>query len=419
MQWIYNLLINIYSCLMLFIAKFHPKAKLFIDGRKNWRQLQAQIKKEKFKQKKVIWIHCASLGEFEQGKPILVALKHKFQDAGILVSFYSPSGYEYQKNYSGADAVVYLPTDTRLNTKDFLEIWQPELALFVKYEFWHNYLHALQLNNIPIIYFSVLFQKRHIYFKWYGSFFRKMLYKIDHFFVQNEASAQLLDSIGITEYTIAGDTRFDSAWANTEHHYENEAITSFIHNQKVLLAGSTWHQDDAFLIDALRQLPKELKLIIAPHDIQDERIQNVLQTTKGYPTIRLSQINTMQDVASYRILIIDNIGVLKYLYRMANAVWIGGGFNKGIHNTVEAAVYGKPILFGREYKRFQEAIDLLEINGAVSFELGDQEKFDALIRNEKALSQMGDNAYQYALMQKGATKKIMDYVVVKYLSTNA
>lgn len=392
-----------------------------MDGRKDWRNRYKQEQAHKIGNKKTIWMHCASLGEFEQGKPILEQLKAQYPDYAILLSFYSPSGYEYRKDYAGADMVVYLPMDTAQNADDFVQIFNPTIALFVKYEFWYHYLKKLHQNNIPTIYFSTIFQKRHIYFKWYGGFFREMLSYVSHFFVQNQESKNLLASIQITNVTIAGDTRFDSAFQNASMPYHASIIEQFIQNKKVWLIGSAWDKDDLFVASILPHLSEEYVCIIAPHNIHEKRISQVQQHLKQNAPLRFSQVTPNKYINSNknRVLIIDSIGVLKFLYRYADAVWIGGGFNNGIHNTVEAAVYGKALMFGPKYEKFQEAKDFIAHEGAASFENKDIHVISALLNNKSALSAMGDNALAYALQQKGATNTIIDYVVVKYLSTNA
>lgn len=419
MPIIYNILIHVYSVILSLVANFHNKAKLFVEGRKKWQSRYANLNLEKLKNKEVIWMHCASLGELEQGKPILEALKNKYPNYAYIITFYSPSGYEYKKNYEGADLVLYLPIDTAKNAEDFVSIFNIKLALFVKYEFWYNYINTLSNKNIPIIHFSVLMQENQIFFKWYGSFFKTMLQKIDFLFVQNEHSLKLLNNIGINQVAIAGDTRFDSAFLNTLESYTCSPIENWIENKKVLLIGSSWPSDDIFISQVFERIKDAYTLIIAPHDINKERINFIVETFKNFNIAKFSELASGSDISTHiDILIIDSIGQLKYLYRYANAIWIGGGFEKGIHNTVEAAVYGKPIFFGNKYQRFQEAIDLINLNGAMSIKNDDALKLCEHLKNDKALSAMGDNALEYAKQQRGATDIILNYVVVKYFSTN-
>lgn len=367
-------------------------------------------------------MHCASLGEFEQGRPVLEQLKQEYPDTLLVLTFFSPSGYEVRKDYKGADFVWYLPLDTPGNAAAFIALLQPQLALFVKYEFWYNYISTLYQKGIPVVYFSAIFQPRHIFFKWYGGFFRSMLQRVNHFFVQNEESRELLERIGIRKVSIAGDTRFDRAEAVARSTYDNPAIAHFIQDRKVLVAGSTWKEDEVLLKEVLDRSEKDYCLLIAPHEIDTSHLDALLYLFRDYgPSLysRCLEGETPQPGHS-RVMIVDTFGVLAYMYRYADVVWIGGGFNpSGIHNTVEAAVYGKAICFGPNYKRFREAYDLLDAGGAASFGASEQQAIAELLKNTKALSVMGDSACNYVAGQLGATPAIVSYIVLKYLSTNA
>ncbi len=423
MQYIYHFFVYLYGIIVKIASLRSAKAAMFVKGRQNWQnkaQLHAQ---QKFLNKELVWIHCASLGEFEQGRPVLELLRKENPDMGILLTFFSPSGYEVHQNYAGADLVMYLPLDTPTNAADFLDIFKPKLALFVKYEFWYCYLMALTKRNIPTLYFSAIFQPRHSYFKWYGGFFRKMLRTVTMFFVQNEESKTLLESIGIANAQIAGDTRFDRAFAIANTPFEDAILSQFIKDKKVIVAGSTWPQDDLAIAKAFKYLSNDYVLLIAPHNIDAGSIHKAHEAFRQWSPLRYTNcvLGTQTLSADNRVMIIDTIGKLAYVYRWAHCVWIGGGFRKtGIHNTLEAAVYGKPIFIGPYYQKFQEAKDLIACGAARSFDEDDLPKELLLaINNEKGLTTMGEQALEYASQQKGATTKIVNYVVLKYFSTKA
>lgn len=419
MRLFYNLAIALYGLVIRLCAPWSSKAKHFYRGRKDWYERYRDLLSA-VKGRKRIWMHCASLGEFEQGRPVLEALKKQYPDTVLVLTFFSPSGYEVRKDYKGADLVLYLPLDTPRNAERFVKLLQPELALFVKYEFWYHYISVLYRHKIPVVYFSAIFQPRHIFFKWYGGFFRRMLYRVSHFFVQNEESKDLLEKIGIGQVSIAGDTRFDRAIAIAGSPYRNEIIERFTAGRKVLVAGSTWPGDETLLRKVL-DLSEDYCLVIAPHEIDRSHIDAILHSYSAYEPLCYNQMGVPSSVLrGSRVLIVDSFGMLAYLYRYADAVWIGGGFNpSGIHNTVEAAVYGKAVLFGPRYKRFREAYDMLALGGAASYGEGDAAAIAALLKDHKALSAMGDSALQYVALQAGATERIVSYIVLKYLSTSA
>jgi 3-deoxy-D-manno-octulosonic-acid transferase len=418
MQFFYSLIIYLYGIIAKIMAVKFSKIKLFVLGRKQWRCQLQSFKNNQLKGKEVVWMHCASLGEFEQGRPVVEKLKAQQPNIKILLTFYSPSGYEVRKNYKGADAIMYLPLDTIANAKDFVSILKPSLALFVKYEFWYNYIHYLYKSHVPIVFFSVIFQPRHIYFKWYGGFFRRMLQKIDFIYVQNKESKSLLEKIGVYNCEIAGDTRFDRAIEVANLPFYDVKIDDFVQNRKVMVAGSTWYDDELLLKGVLEKLPVEWVLVLAPHEIDNNHIEKIEKLFQDFQPLRYVSDVSDTSVLNSRVLIVNTIGKLAYLYRFADAVWIGGGFNKsGIHNTVEAAVYGKPILIGPNYQKFQEAIDMECEKALVSFKGAEEEaKIVKLITNEKALAQMGTNASLYTVRQRGASSTIVDYLVLKYFS---
>lgn len=366
-------------------------------------------------------MHCASLGEFEQGRPVLEKLKSQNPNSKFLLTFFSPSGYEIRKDYKGADWVFYLPMDGPQNAKRFLQIVNPSLVIFVKYEFWYYYLKTIKQQNIPFLLVSALFRENAGFFKWYGGLQRKMLSFFTHLFVQNESSKKLLDSIGfVNNCTVAGDTRFDRVIEIAENGTAIADIENFIGNNKSIVAGSTWPEDEEILkqtSDAISN--SSLKLIIAPHEINREHITNLQKLFPG--SILFSELKNYKNQSiTGNILIIDNIGMLSRLYKYAYIAYIGGGFGKGIHNTLEAAVYGKPVLFGPEYQKFNEAVELIQTGGA--FSISNTRDcitiIQKLLQSEKEYLKSCYSAKEYVYSNKGATDKILSYIQEKRLLTN-
>lgn len=364
--------------------------------------------------KQKIWIHCASLGEFEQGRPVIEAIRERYPDLSIVLTFFSPSGYEVKKNYEGADHVFYLPLDSRRNASLFISIVQPQCALFVKYEFWYHYLHILHRQQIPVVLFSAIFQPRHPFFKWYGSLYRKMLGFYQQIFVQDHASAALLKTIGMDRVQVAGDTRFDRSARVLELDKTFHTIELFKEGSKLIIAGSTWHEDDILLEKTLQLLPDHYKLIIAPHETDEEHISS-LQGLFPESCLWATDEGTFR---KSRVCIIRTVGQLAYLYKYADVVWVGGGFTRsGIHNIIEPAVFGTPVFFGPNYKRYREASEMIAAHAAES--LSEPEALAAAIQNENALLLMGSNAREYVTGQLGATARIMVYLSAKCLSSIA
>ncbi len=356
-----------------------------------------------------IWMHCASLGEFEQGRPILEALRKKHPDKSVVLTFFSPSGYEVHKNYPGADHIFYLPTDSRQHARSFVHLVKPRLALFVKYEFWYHYLDTLKKEGIPVILFSAIFQKRQPFFKWYGGLHRRMLGMFQQIFVQDEASKHLLEQLSIHTVQVAGDTRFDRAARLLSHRTNIPRVAVFKEGHQLIIAGSTWLEDDQLLRELMQQLPDHFKLLLAPHDIQPDRISEIKALFTGQFSFWDSEDAVLREK---RICILNTIGELANAYYYADVIWVGGGFTKsGIHNIVEPAVFQKPIFFGPEYSRYREAIDLVELGAAVSST--DTRMLAALFQNTAALSQMGSLAFQYVQGQLGASKLILHYLEAK------
>ncbi|WP_068597706.1 3-deoxy-D-manno-octulosonic acid transferase [Vaginella massiliensis] len=406
MQMIYNIFIFFYGAALRLASSFHPKAKLWIDGRKDW---ENKLRKALDHTKPTLWIHCSSLGEFEQGKPVIEALKKYYPKHQIALSFFSPSGYEVRKNYKGADYIFYLPLDSKQNAEKLVELLKPELLILVKYEYWYNLIQALHQNGIPIVVVSAIFRKSQNFFKNRGkNWFANKLRMIDHFFVQNEQSASLLNQIGIRQATVAGDTRFDRVKGLINEAFHDAKIEQFVAKNSVLILGSSWPQDEKLLQQHLQQnpLPENWKIMIAPHNIAEKSIE---ATNQKFPdAIRYTQATTLDRP----ILILDTIGMLSKLYRYAEIVMIGGGFGAGIHNTLEAATYGKPIIIGPKYQKFQEAIDQIENGNLISVQ--NQREFDKvlieLIANPEKRTSMSEKAYSYVHHQKNSTSIIIDKI---------
>ncbi|MFV0605640.1 MAG: 3-deoxy-D-manno-octulosonic acid transferase [Niabella sp.] len=366
---LYNIFIFLYRAGISVATLLNPKAKLWKKGRKN---IFYRLEQDMQDSRQVIWMHCASLGEFEQGRPVLESLRKNYPLHKILLTFFSPSGYEIRKNYQGADWVYYLPLDTKCNVRRFLKIVNPSLVIFVKYEYWYNYLHQLSKNHVPTILISAIFRKDKVFFKWYGGFHRKMLNYFSHIFVQDAESKDLIKGLVSDEkITVAGDTRFDRVAELASAFQPVAPIEKFIQGKKIIVAGSTWPDDERNLNTLLNEMEGNISLIIAPHEVDSNHIGNLqkLFTNSILYTALSSEKITNTAIANSRVLIINNIGLLSRLYYSADIAYIGGGFNSsGIHNTLEAAVYGKPVIFGPNYQKFSEAVSLVALGGGFSYQ---------------------------------------------------
>lgn len=407
MNYIYNAIVHVALFFLKIAALFSTKMKLFVKGRK---ETKAILKNSIFKGDAVIWMHAASLGEFEQGLPIIERLKVQYPTYKILVSFFSPSGYEVKKNTAVADAVVYLPMDTRSNVAYFIKNVKPELAIFVKYEIWPNYLKALKAANIPTILVSAIFKKKQIYFKGYGGFMRKSLTVFEHIFVQNENSKKLLESIHIKNTTVAGDTRLDRVSEILDRDNSLSSIAAFKKDRLCLVAGSTWPEDEELLVNYINHAPKNLKFIIAPHTIKSEKILG-LNGSILKKTILFSKLD-IKTIGDYEVLIIDNIGMLTKIYSYADIAYVGGGFETGLHNTLEPAVFGIPVIIGPNYQGFQEAEDLVKLKGVLTVD--DTWSFDELLKKlldkPQLLTEVGSINANYISKNKGASNQIIEYI---------
>jgi 3-deoxy-D-manno-octulosonic-acid transferase len=401
----YNLSIWLVTLFVKVASPFSQKARLFVAGR---RDLISRLRHAfKGNQSPVVWIHCASLGEFEQGRPVIEALKKENATLKVLLTFFSPSGYEVRKNYAGADFIFYLPWDTPRQAAKFIQITNPKLAIFVKYEFWYHYTRILKQKNIPILSISSIFRDDQLFFQSYGGFYRSILKNFSHFFVQNDNSVKLLNSIDIRNVERAGDTRFDRVYEIVKQGEEIPIAKEFKSDQKVFVVGSCWRED----LDVIAPLinDERLKFILAPHEISEDFISEIERSLQ-VKSIRYSQAND-QRLDEYTVLIIDNIGLLSRLYRYGEFAYVGGAFGKGLHNILEAACYGVPILFGnKNFRKFQEAVDLINRGGA--FEVSDytdlKTKYEMLNVPENFLLAC-EVTQQYVKENLGATARIVGH----------
>ncbi len=409
MRLIYNISIRLYVVLIYVASIANSKAKSWINGRKNIFQ---QIKDNVDPAKKTAWFHVSSLGEFEQGRPVIEAFKIKYPDYQIVLTFFSPSGYEIRKNYNGVDAVFYLPSDSAKNARRFIELVNPAVAFFVKYEFWYHYLNQLQANNVPTYIFSAIFRKNQLFFKWYGSWYRKMLSKFSYLFVQNQESVQLLNNIGITNVEVGGDTRFDRVYQIAKDSKNIKEIEEFCNGNKVIVAGSTWDKDEQLLKNYIETLGDNVKLILAPHEIHASNIQRIQKLFNG-KSVCFSNRESIS-IKDEQVLIIDSIGMLSSLYKHAQVAFIGGGFGNGIHNTLEAATFGIPVVFGPKYHKFQEANDLINDNAA--FSIQNQDEFNKvlnnLLENDSERQKHGILALEYVNKMRGGTQLLLNQIAI-------
>jgi len=397
----YSILIRIYSV-------FNEKARFFVRGRKNWEEILTQ---KIDRNAKYIWFHCASLGEFEQGRPVIEELKEQFPQYKIILTFFSPSGYEIRKNYALADIAAYLPMDTKRNAKTFLNIVNPEKAFFVKYEFWHFYISELKKRNIPLYIVSAIFRENQQFFKktpW-GQWYRKMLNGVEHFFIQNEKSGELLKTAGISNFTVSGDTRFDRVAAIAKVSKEIPIVEKFRGNSTLIIAGSTWKPDEELLAEFINQ-SGDIKFIIAPHEVSAANINRIHQLLKK-PAISFSKVSETE-IDRFQVLIIDSVGLLSSLYRYGNIAYIGGGFGVGIHNILEAATFGLPVIFGPNYKKFKEAVDLTAEGGAISISNFNELRnvLNSLINEKNILEKASGICRNYVAKNVGSTKLIIKKV---------
>ena len=409
MAVIYNILIQLFPVVIFVSSVFgNTKARLWLSGRKD---IFARIREQLKPNEKRVWIHAASLGEFEQGRPLIEKIRKLYPEFKIFLTFFSPSGYEIRKNYSGADYVFYLPLDIRSNAKQFIDLVQPEKVLFIKYEFWYNYLTELKSRGIPVYLCSAIFRDNQVFFSWYGVWFRNMLSSFTWFFVQNKLSKSKLETIGFSNATITGDTRFDRVYDIATQSHEIETVQTFVGQRYCLVAGSTWQPDEELLSKYINDSQLPIVYIIAPHEIDGSHILR-LENSIQKKSIRFSEIKN-NPLTDYQVLIIDNIGILSSLYRYGKVAYIGGGFGKGIHNILEAAAFGLPVIFGPNHNKFQEALDLVNQGGA--FAISDfnsiKIRLDTLFTDQKFLIESGLIAENFVKQNVGATDKILSHML--------
>jgi 3-deoxy-D-manno-octulosonic-acid transferase len=391
---------------------FSKKAHLWCSGRKNIFQLLENKCTNKIS---IVWFHCASLGEFEQGKPVMEKIKQNEKDVTLLVSFFSPSGFEIIKNDPIVDIITYLPIDTKKNAKRFINIVKPKKVFFIKYEFWYNYLQELANSEIPFYFVSTIFRKNQYFFKKYGIWFLKHLKKCSFFFLQNANSKILLNKHGILNTCITGDTRFDRVYDIAQQNYTLDFITTFKNEKKILVAGSTWAPDEKILSELLQKIYSNYKLVIAPHRVDNDRITQVLKTFSSFSVVRFSEKGS-KDFSNYDVLIIDTIGILSKIYKYADISYVGGAFKTGLHNILEAAVFEKPLFFGPHYDKFNEAVELVEKDAAFSISNAKEMAQKIIFFNDNPSSYEATCALckNYIKQNLGATNKIMSCLNLKF-----
>jgi len=403
-MWFYNLCVIVYAALIRLVSPFYAKAKLWCSGRDGmFERMQSSIDNTK----EIVWIHVASLGDFEQGRPLVDYIKENHPDYKILLTFFSPSGYEVRKNYQNADYVFYIPADTKRNVRRFLDIAKPKIAIFVKYEFWLNMLAELDKRNIRTFIASAIFRRNSIFFNPFGGIWRKALRSFETLFVQDEGSKELLATIGVENVVVAGDTRFDRVSTIAENAEKVEIVERFKGNNRLFVAGSTWGPDEDILLPLIYANP-DVKFVIAPHEMEERRIERIMHGTNA---IRYTQCNGI-DFADKQVLILDTMGLLSRTYGSADWAYVGGGFGAGIHNTLEAAVYGLPVAFGTKYRKYKEACDLiaLGVGRSVKNERELLSWFGELKSDSDYLARLSAIAKVYVGQHRGTTEKIVDTI---------
>jgi len=402
MKTIYTGLIALYSAIAGAASPFSAKARRWVRGRRGWRERLSSFSRG---EGKVAWVHCASLGEFEQGRPVIEKIRRDHPDWKVVVTFFSPSGYEIRKDYRGADMVMYLPTDLPANVRFFLDHIKPDLALFVKYEFWYNYLSELKRRNIPTYLVSGIFRPDQYFFRWYGSFARGVFQVFNRIFLQDEQSGRLLESIGYHHYSVTGDTRFDRVSQIAAAAKDLPVIEKFRGKESLFVAGSSWDEDEEIIVRYINSNSGAMKWVIAPHEIDEAHLCRIEKRLTP-ESVRYSRY--VEGAKSCRVMIIDNIGMLSSVYRYASIAAVGGGFGRGIHNILEPACWGIPVLFGPHHLKFREAVQLKERGGAVSFD--NFETFTSVVEkylsDPVALEAAGNASAIYISENKGSTDKV-------------
>ena len=413
MLFLYNIITLLAAQLLKIVALFSPKMKLFVDGRKSvFQTLDNKIQSSD----KTIWFHAASLGEYEQGLPVIEAIKQQFPNHKIVVTFFSPSGYEVRKNNTVADVTVYLPLDTISNAKKFISLVHPEMAFFIKYEYWPNYLNELKKQQIKTYLISGILRENQAFFKWYGGFYRSALKTFDYFFVQNESSKNLLQSIGFNNVKVSGDTRFDRVVSILERDNSLDFIEQFKDNKTTIVIGSSWPKDESLLVNYINQSSDDVKFIIAPHNIKQEQISNLKNQIQKKTILFSENVETrlIPSIQEYNVFIIDTIGILTKIYSYADIAYVGGGLGtSGLHNILEPATFGVPVVIGPNYSHFAEATALVNMEGCISIQNQSQlnEAFDLLLHNDDERLEKGHICSTFVQMNKGATQTIMNHIL--------
>jgi 3-deoxy-D-manno-octulosonic-acid transferase len=412
LRFLYSLGLSIYALLLRLVAPFTPKAAAWVAGREGLlTRIEQALATDAAPR---LWVHCASLGEFEQGRPLVEGLRRQYPSHKIVLTFFSPSGYEVRKNWPGADYVFYLPLDTAENARRFVDLVQPWLAIFVKYEFWYYFLRELRQRGVPAVVVAAIFRPSQVFFKPWGGFFREILGQLSHIFTQNEASAELLRGLGLARVSVAGDTRFDTVAATALAPARPLPLAeAFVADgAPVLVAGSTWPEDLPALAPLLRKHARAMRFIVAPHEVSESHLQEIEAALPGL-TVRYSRASPAT-VAEARLLLIDNVGMLSQLYRFGRFAYIGGAFGAGLHNTLEAAAFGLPVFFGPRYERFQEAVELVQLGCAFAVQSPQQLEaaFDRLYYNEEARLKVQDVSLDYVHTHAGATGRILSQLTV-------
>ena len=401
-MWLYNILISLYARCISLAGRWYPKAQLWSEGRKGlFERMEQAIKPED----RIVWVHTASLGEFEQGRPVIEKIRARYPEYKILLTFFSPSGYEIRKNFQGADYIFYLPADTAQNARRFLDIAHPEVAIFVKYEFWLNLLAELRKRKINSYIISSIFRHDSVFFRWYGSMWRKALRSFKTIFVQNEESKKLLSEIGIENVIIAGDSRFDRVAEIARQAKKIDLIDRFRGGARLFVAGSTWGPDEEILLPLINENP-DIKFVVAPHEMDESRIEHLVREVKG-GAVRYTQLPA--DFTDAQVLVLDTVGLLSRVYGSAEWAYIGGGFGVGIHNTLEAAVYGMPVAFGPKYRKFKEACDLISLGAGRSVVSAEELKawFEELKSDNDYLARLSALAKVYVNQHRGVTERVV------------
>ena len=408
MLFIYSIIVSIAGLLLQIIAFFVPKINLFVAGRKEvFPTLKTKIKSTD----KTFWFHAASLGEYEQGLPVIERIKEKYPSHKIIVSFFSPSGYEVRKNNTIADATVYLPLDTLKNAKKFIQLTHPDAVFFIKYEFWPNYLNELKRQNIPTYLISGIFRENQAFFKWYGGFYKKALDAFTYFFVQNENALHLLHQLGKENAIVSGDTRFDRVASILEKDNALDFIEAFKNGKTTIVAGSSWPKDEELLVDFINDTTTDTKYIIAPHNIKPDQIQQLKNSCAKKVLLYSEKEN--KDLKDFDVFIIDTIGILTKIYSYADIAYVGGGFgHPGVHNILEPATFGIPILIGPHFSHFAEATDLVALKGCITIQNKEElsRNFLDLITNTESRIEKGTICRDFVQKNKGAVDRIMEKV---------